>query len=92
MNDFIKKNGLIYSADLKTLVGIDFENNTFMGRVPFGVHYIEDDVFAGCSYQSVSLPDSVERIGNSLFENSKNLQRVKLPAMITELPPYLFAG
>ena len=92
MNDFIKKNGLIYSDDLKTLVGIDFENNTFMGRVPFGVHYIEDDVFAGCSYQSVSLPDSVERIGNSLFENSKNLQRVKLPAMITELPPYLFAG
>ena len=92
MNDFIKKNGLIYSEDLKTLVGIDFENNTFMGRVPFGVHYIEDEVFAGCSYQSVSLPDSVERIGNSLFENSKNLQRVKLPAMITELPPYLFAG
>ena len=36
MNDFIKKNGLIYSEDLKTLVGIDFENNTFMGRVPFG--------------------------------------------------------
>lgn len=92
MNDFIKKNGLIYSGDLKTLVGIDFENNTFMGRVPFGVHYIEDEVFAGCNYQSVSLPDSVERIGNSLFENSKNLQRVKLPAMITELPPYLFAG
>ena len=72
MNDFIKKNGLIYSDDLKTLVGIDFENNTFMGRVPFGVHYIEDEVFAGCNYQSVSLPDSVERIGNSLFENSKN--------------------
>lgn len=92
MNDFIKKNGLIYSEDLKTLVGIDSENNTFMGRVPFGVHYIEDEVFAGCNYQSVSLPDSVERIGNSLFENSKNLQRVKLPAMITELPPYLFAG
>lgn len=92
MNDFIKKNGLIYSEDLKTLVGIDFENNIFMGRVPFGVHYIEDEVFAGCNYQSVSLPDSVERIGNSLFENSKNLQRVKLPAMITELPPYLFAG
>lgn len=92
MNDFIKKNGLIYSEDLKTLVGIDFENNTFMGRVPFGVHYIEDEVFAGCNYQSVSLPDSVERIGNSLFENSKNLHRVKLPAMITELPPYLFAG
>ena len=92
MNDFIKKNGLIYSGDLKTLVGVDSENNTFMGRVPFGVHYIEDEVFAGCNYQSVSLPDSVERIGNSLFENSKNLQRVKLPAMITELPPYLFAG
>lgn len=92
MDDFIKKNGLIYSEDLKTLVGVDSENNTFMGRVPFGVHYIEDEVFAGCNYQSVSLPDSVERIGNSLFENSKNLQRVKLPAMITDLPPYLFAG
>ncbi|MBE6351605.1 MAG: hypothetical protein E7060_01525 [Treponema bryantii] len=92
MNDFIKKNGLIYSADLKTLVGVDSENNIFMGRVPFGVYYIEDEVFSGCNYQSISLPDSVKQIGSCLFENSKNLQRVKLPAMITELPPYLFAG
>lgn len=90
--DYIKKNGLVYSEDMRTLVAVDSESHDFTGRVPFGVHFIEDEIFSGCLFENISLPDSVEQLGVCLFENSKRLYKVKLPANIKELPPYLFSG
>ncbi|MCQ2593195.1 MAG: leucine-rich repeat domain-containing protein [Treponema sp.] len=100
--EFVRKNGLFYTEDMRSIVGVDAENaadsstgsvsGAFTGRVPFGVHFIEDEVFAGCSYDYINLPDSIEQLGACLFENSKKLTKVKLPANIKELPPYLFSG
>ncbi|MBP5520728.1 MAG: leucine-rich repeat domain-containing protein [Treponema sp.] len=92
MGSFIKKNGLLYSEDSKIVLGVDDTSTDFTGRVPYGAHKIDDDVFSNCPYESISLPDSVTELGNCLFENSKALETVKLPANITELPPYLFSG
>ena len=92
MSSYIKKNGLLYSEDLHTVLGVDDTVTDFTGRVPFGAHRIDDDVFSDCPYESISLPDSVVELGNCLFENSKVLQKVKLPSGLTELPPYLFSG
>ncbi len=92
MGSYIKKNGLLYSEDLHTVIGVDDTSNDFTGRIPFGAHRIDDDVFSDCPYESISLPDSVKEIGNCLFENSKALEKVKLPSGLTELPPYLFSG
>ncbi len=92
MASYIKKNGLLYSEDSHTVLGVDDTSNDFTGRVPFGAHRIDDDVFSDCPYESISLPDSVVELGNCLFENSKVLQKVKLPSGLTELPPYLFSG
>ena len=92
MSSYIKKNGLLYSEDLHTVLGVDDTVPDFTGRVPFGAHRIDDEVFSDCPYESISLPDSVTELGNSLFENSKNLEKVKLPSGVTELPPYLFSG
>lgn len=92
MASYIKKNGLLYSEDSHTVLGVDDTSNDFTGRVPFGAHRIDDDVFSDCPYESISLPDSVTELGNCLFENSKVLQKVKLPSGLTELPPYLFSG
>lgn len=89
---YIKKNGLLYSSDLHTVLGVDDTSDAFTGRVPFGAHVIDDGVFSDCPYESISLPDSVKQIGNALFENSLALEKVKLPSSITELPPYLFSG
>lgn len=89
---YIKKNGLLYSSDLHTVLGVDDTSDAFTGRVPFGAHYIDDEVFSASPYESISLPDSVKQIGNALFENSLALKKVKLPSSITELPPYLFSG
>ncbi|MCR4580798.1 MAG: leucine-rich repeat domain-containing protein [Treponema sp.] len=89
---YIKKNGLLYSPDLKTVLGVDDTSSDFTGRVPFGAHYIDDEVFSDCPYESISLPDSLKSLGNALFSNSLKLQKVKLPSSITELSPYLFSG
>lgn len=92
MGEYIKKNGLLYSPDMYTVIGVDYTSTEFSGRIPYGAHAIDDEVFSDCPYESISIPDSVKRLGNCLFENSKALEKVKLPASITELPPYLFSG
>ena len=92
MGSYIKKNGLLYSEDLHTVIGVDDTVPDFTGRVPFGAHKIDDEVFSDCPYESISLPDSITELGNSLFANSKALEKVKLPSGVTQLPAYLFAG
>ena len=91
-DSYIKKNGLLYSSDLHTVLGVDDTSNFFTGRVPYGAHVIDGEVFSACPYESISLPDSVKQIGNAVFENSLALEKVKLPSSIKNLPPYLFAG
>ena len=90
--DYIKKNGLVYTEDMRTIISLDSDSHSFTGRVPFGVHYIEDEVFANSLFGAISLPDSVEQLGACLFENSKRLYKVKLPSNLRDLPPYLFSG
>lgn len=92
MSSFIKKNGLLYSEDLHTVLGVDDTSTVFTGRIPFGAHRIDDDVFSDCPYESISLPDSVTELGSCVFENSKSLEKVKLSSALTSLPPYLFSG
>ena len=73
MSSFIKKNGLLYSEDLHTVLGVDDTSTEFTGRVPFGAHRIDDEVFSDCPYETISLPDSVIELGSCVFENSKAL-------------------
>ena len=89
---YIIKNGLIYTPDLRTVIGVDVESGTFNGRVPFGAHFIDDEVFYECPYENVSLPDSIEKLGNNLFSGSKNLKSIKLPSYIDELPSYMLSN
>lgn len=88
---YIIKNGLIYTPDLRTVIGVDVESGTFNGRVPFGAHFIDDEVFSECPYENISLPDSIEKLGNNLFSGSKNLKSIKLPSYIDELPSYMLS-
>ncbi|MCF0241513.1 MAG: leucine-rich repeat domain-containing protein [Treponema sp.] len=92
MSEITSKNGLLYKDNFHTLSGIDSSSSEFKGRIPFGVHTIEDRVFAGTSYESVSIPESVKQVGFNLFENAVNTKSVRLPASLSELTPYMFSG
>lgn len=89
---FVHKNGLIYTNDLMTVIGVDTDSSEFTGKVPFGPKIINEEAFSECSVEEISLPDSVEEMPPALFENSMELKTVKLPSSLRELPPYLFSG
>lgn len=92
MVEIAKKHGLIYSSDLKSVLGVDSESKEFDGNVPYGATYIEEDAFSCCSLEKISLPDSVVSVGANLFCNATALKEVRLPAGLKELSPYMFSG
>ncbi len=85
-----KKNGLLYTPDYKTVVGIDSNSNEFTGKVPVGARRIEEEAFSCCDLTFIDLPDSVTEIGANAFGNSPKLERVHLPVHLDEFPPYMF--
>lgn len=89
---FVKKNGLLFSSDEKTVIGVDDTSNEFNGKIPFGALYVDDEVFSECPYKEFSFPDSIKGLGKALLKDSKGLEKVKLPAFINRLPAQMFAG
>ncbi len=87
-----KKNGLIYSKDLKTLIGINHESDEFKGIVPYGVENIQDEAFADSDLTYIELPDTVNSIGNAAFYNCKKLLKIHLPLNLHGFSSYLFYG
>lgn len=87
-----KKNGLVYTDDFKTVVGIDLESTEFSGTVPNGATAVEEEAFSCCSLKKISLPDSVVRVGANLFCNCTELESVRLPAFLKTLSPFMFCG
>ncbi|MDY5049550.1 MAG: leucine-rich repeat domain-containing protein, partial [Treponema porcinum] len=92
MEEIVKKYGLLYSADLKCVLGIDSASDEFTGIVPNGAERIEEEAFSCCSVKNISLPDSVVSAGANLFCNSTELESVKLPKNLRTLPPNMFCG
>lgn len=84
--------GFNFSADGKTLLSCDFSQLGTYITVPDGCTEIADKVFAESPVISVSLPDSVVKIGENLFSSCDTLQEVKLSNNLTELKPFTFAG
>lgn len=89
---FIQKDGLLYTPDGKTIIGVDVDSTAFSGKVPYGARAIDEEVFNECPFESISLPDSIESLGYRLFANSLTLETVKLPPELKELAPYMFSG
>lgn len=92
MNETIKRHGLIYTEDLKCVVGIDSSSGEFTGTVPNGAEQIAEEAFSCCSLKSISLPDSVVSVGTNLFCNSTELESVRLSKNLRTLSPYMFCG
>ncbi|MGP1459673.1 MAG: leucine-rich repeat protein [Treponema sp.] len=88
----VKKNGLVYSEDMKTVLGVDETSNLFTGTVPNGAERIEAEAFTCCAFTRISLPESVKYVGQNLFTNSEKLEWVHLPSSLKTLSPYMFSG
>ena len=53
---------------------------------------IEDGAFSETNLVSISIPDSVEKIGESAFFNCRQLQRVRLPLSLKVIKTNTFGG
>ena len=88
----IKKNGLVYTEDMKTVLGVDEESTLFSGTVPNGADAVGAEAFTCCKFTRISLPESIKYVGDNLFSNSEKLEWVHLPSSLKQLAPYMFSG
>ena len=88
----IKKNGLVYTEDMKTVLAVDEESTLFSGTVPNGADAVGAEAFTCCKFTRISLPESIKHVGDNLFSNSEKLEWVHLPSSLKQLAPYMFSG
>lgn len=51
-----------------------------------------NNVFSGCAIETITLPATIQKVGEGLFENCASLKKVVLPSNMIEIPQYLFYG
>ncbi|MDE6591784.1 MAG: leucine-rich repeat domain-containing protein [Oscillospiraceae bacterium] len=88
---YISVDGVILTADGKTLVMYP-GGRTGEAEIPEGVTRIGDNAFYGCKITGVSLPETVEEIGISAFEQCSGLKEITIPGSVKAIEPYAFCG
>ena len=88
--------GLLYSADGKTLVmcGCQFPNWTQMITIPDEVEVLGKEAFAYCSYARITtLPKQLKEIGESAFRECKNMPaEIIVPEGVKRIHEYAFSN
>lgn len=60
--------------------------------IPPSVHTIKRNAFAHTGIESISLPDSVEEIGDLCFYSCKNLKNIRLSESLLDIGDAVFSG
>ena len=82
--------GLLLTKDNKTLLRYVGDESTM--EVPLGITNIATGAFARTALASVTLPETVQAIGNGAFSDCLNLETVTLPQSLTSIEQYAFYG
>ena len=91
-NPYFKSvDGVLYDANMKTLVRVPPASSSSSFAVPAGVTRIGAAAFSGCSTLTrVTLPDSVTTIGIAAFSGCGGLTRVTIPNGVTSIGNSVF--
>lgn len=86
--------GVRYSNYGRTLVKADYPQFKSVEHydVPFGVRSIGDMAFSGMELKSITLPDSVDFIGESSFSDCRSLEEITLPKNLNIVRKSCFEG
>lgn len=85
--------GYRYSADGRRLLSrTGFFQVVKDYQVKEGTVVICDGVFKDSSLETIDLPDSVKKIGDSTFSGCKHLKRIKIPSTINYFGTGVFSG
>ena len=87
---YVLDNGILYSADRKQLLIASKATGAF--EVPEGVESIANYAFASSSITSVSLPSTLEELGEGAFMGASQLSAVNFASdmSLTEIQAYTF--
>ena len=86
----------ITSIDLKKTKMTWISEDTFMKsmlaeiELPENLTDIRDEAFESCHIEKIVMPNTVEKLGESVFRYAGSLLDVKLSVNITEIPRYAF--
>ena len=84
--------GVLFTADGKTLVAYPSGRKAETYRVPDGVETIGAGAFEDClALESVSFPDGLQTIGDNAFSNCDALQSVSFPDGLQTIGDYAFS-
>ena len=84
------RDGLLLTKDNKTVLRYVGDESTV--EVPLGVTNIATGAFARATLANITLPDTVQTIGNGVFSDCLNLKTVTLPQSLTSIEQYAFYG
>lgn len=91
---YLDSNSLfVYTADRKTLLlapRLDLNSDKYL--IPDTVIEIAPHAFEYADMASITIPNSVEFIGDSAFANCANLKSVSLPTSLQSIGDYAFYG
>ena len=82
--------GLLLTKDTKTV--LRYVGDESAVEVPLGITNIATGAFACATLASITLPDTVQTIGNGAFSDCLNLKIVTLPQRLTSIEQYAFYG
>lgn len=87
----ITKNGVIYSEDGKTVLGVE-KGKTGDIVIENGVTKIDESAFAGSQITSVTLPETVTDIEYGSFSGCRKLTKLDMPSSVKSIKNGAFAG
>lgn len=83
---FATIDGVLFDRSGQRLISYPCGNMATSYTIPYGVRDIDDYSIFYCDYlQKVTVPNSVIRIGNNVFQSCYNLNSVTVPVSVTEI-------
>ena len=91
--NYVSANGVLYNKNKTTIKCYPAGKKDKNYKMLDGVKSIDDSAFGGCiSLMSITLPDSVTRIGAWVFSGCTSLTSITIPDSVTSIDDYAFRG
>ena len=91
--NYVSVNGVLYNKNKTTIKCYPAGKKDKNYKMLDGVKSIDDSAFGGCiSLMSITLPDSVTRIGAWVFSGCTSLTSITIPDSVTSIDDYAFRG